>query len=833
MNDEIDIRIIGATEPVRRQSRRRPQIVVQEGPQQSGLLAAEQVEWKLASEIASRFPRGQIGASESLDRANLQNQINLGDVIETFIRESDIPAQYHQGIREKLLTLYLGAGQVPEWVHNFSLLAMLADASIIENIPTSPQRLAQTEQRRPRTKAQKLKRAILFVLIGWLSIADFGLFTGKGPATFVRETLGRAVEGSDDAEDGENATLDPNLGITLNSQPIEVNNHHFWPLIADLSAGGSEWRIGGETPPRLVPPEDGIGSYVLQFGEITNNDESWLEFTSDINGRFLFEARTSSEEDNDVLIVERNGEEMLRLSGLDTEWKRYPITVNVGDTIKIVYDKDWASYDGRDAAELRNLSLVPFDDSPHTELQTNESSTDQNADSLDVSPFYEEVKGPLGNFEVGGHVLPIIREDLITSFNTSPIEFSRLGPLQISYLSLEAEASGQLTAWIYTSTEANYDNLLIVVNGTTVKQYSGEQGEWNELSIFVSQGDRITFQYQKDGDTTAGADAVWVADISLTAESESETEPGLAEVDQPTSTIVSTEAAENHDQSVTLTAEEVTAIADLQSLVAGPLKIDRMAGDANPQLTHLEEEAVDAIEFSGISENQSSSLFFTATGDGLFSMIGKTDSEFKQDSLLILINGANVSEISGQHVNWIDVKHVVASGDEIELRFINDSSISVGENLAWARNFEILPLKFTFAEGESQHTLVLSSSDNAILPFRQTVESFTGGSAYEFMGSQSQESATMSLVAPITGTMTYIWKANTSSQTGAVSVYIDGNLVDGIRGFTTWQKVTMSVTAGDEIFFTYQIDETASQAGQSNEFDNNDRAWIDSIEFGY
>ena len=72
---------------------------------------------------------------------------------------------------------------------------------------------------------------------------------------------------------------------------------------------------------------------------------------------------------------------------------------------------------------------------------------------------------------------------------------------------ITAKQSGTLTIKYYTSTESNYDKLIIKLNSTTKVTASGET-DWTAINIPVVEGDKIYITYSKDSSVSNGDDIV-------------------------------------------------------------------------------------------------------------------------------------------------------------------------------------------------------------------------------------------------------------------------------------------------------------------------------------
>lgn len=103
---------------------------------------------------------------------------------------------------------------------------------------------------------------------------------------------------------------------------------------------------------------------------------------------------------------------------------------------------------------------------------------------------------------------------------------------QSTSLSVESETvSGEVGFMVKTSTEANYDELLFLVDGEEKLRLSGDNG-WMSAGPFAVEAGRHTFEwrYVKDGGTAGGLDSIWLDDISIPLDTDSD---GILDWDDP------------------------------------------------------------------------------------------------------------------------------------------------------------------------------------------------------------------------------------------------------------------------------------------------------------
>ena len=93
----------------------------------------------------------------------------------------------------------------------------------------------------------------------------------------------------------------------------------------------------------------------------------------------------------------------------------------------------------------------------------------------------------------------------------------------------------------------------------------------------------------------------------------------------------------------------------------------------------------DAVARSGsIGDNQSSSLFTSATGSGTLSFAWRISSEANYDKCFLYVDGVQKAVIHGV-VEWATLSVEVTGDGEhsIEWRYKKDSSVSRGSDCVW------------------------------------------------------------------------------------------------------------------------------------------------------
>ena len=84
-------------------------------------------------------------------------------------------------------------------------------------------------------------------------------------------------------------------------------------------------------------------------------------------------------------------------------------------------------------------------------------------------------------------------------------------------LTLTFDRTMLLTFQYKVSSEANYDKLTIVHNTEALATESGTSGSWKDCTVYVADGDTITFTYSKDSSGDRGDDTAWLKNFSTQA----------------------------------------------------------------------------------------------------------------------------------------------------------------------------------------------------------------------------------------------------------------------------------------------------------------------------
>ena len=122
----------------------------------------------------------------------------------------------------------------------------------------------------------------------------------------------------------------------------------------------SDWTPGGDVPPFVQSTEAHSGNYALQFGDVDDNQESWVEFTlqNASTAVLSFMVKVSSEAGWDFFKLYVDGEEYYRISG-EVDWTQVSVGLQPGEhTIRFAYEKDVSYSAGMDTAWIDDIVVT-------------------------------------------------------------------------------------------------------------------------------------------------------------------------------------------------------------------------------------------------------------------------------------------------------------------------------------------------------------------------------------------------------------------------------------------------------------------------------------------
>ncbi len=303
----------------------------------------------------------------------------------------------------------------------------------------------------------------------------------------------------------------------------------------------------------------------------------------------------------------------------------------------------------------------------------------------------------------------------ITDSQASTVETVITGPANVSWRTK-------------VSSESSYDFLKVFLDNVQQLSISGEV-DWTLQTLAIPTGAHtLRWSYTKDGSVSSGGDAGWVDELTITpitlppvisSASAVAGYMGLAVNYQitatnapssygatglpawltitPTTGLVSgtppapatvqfTVSATNSQgtgsQLVTLTVTDPSA--SLPEALDAPGLTFTASGEAPwSKQTTVTYDGSDAAISGVVTNDQSSTMQTTVTGPGTVAFVWKVSSESGYDFLRFKVDGALVSEISGEQ-DWVVLTQVITAGTHVlSWTYSKDGSAAEGQDTAW------------------------------------------------------------------------------------------------------------------------------------------------------
>ncbi len=259
---------------------------------------------------------------------------------------------------------------------------------------------------------------------------------------------------------------------------------------------------------------------------------------------------------------------------------------------------------------------------------------------------------------------------------------------------ITAHANGTIKIEYFTSTESNYDKLIIKHNATTKVTASGSTA-WTSVSIAVAAGDKIYVTYSKDYSQSSGSDTVGFKIDStsclMSADNEDATCEDAVICDICKATV---KAALGHDYSGVCdtscntcgktrvaTAHTYNNECDTTCNVCGYV---RTVDGHKVGLYSFTNATNYPFSLSGgtysstnTSHNSSATATLTAGRSGSIKIDYYTSTESGYDKLIIKLNSTTKVTESGT-TSWKSITIPVVKGDKIYITYSKDGSVSNG-----------------------------------------------------------------------------------------------------------------------------------------------------------
>ncbi|MCJ7730334.1 MAG: carboxypeptidase-like regulatory domain-containing protein [Sedimentisphaerales bacterium] len=373
-----------------------------------------------------------------------------------------------------------------------------------------------------------------------------------------------------------------------------------------------------------------------QSGNISHNQESWMQTMADGPGTLSFYWKVSSEGNYDFLEFYIDGVRQSRISG-SVDWQQITYTVASGPHILVWrYIKDDSVSSGSDCGWVDKVEWIPWISSLSQALDTTLSfTTGGNADWFyQTNIFYSD-----GDAAQSGDI----------SHN------------QKSWMNTMVDGPGTLSFYWKVSSEGNYDFLEFYIDGVRQSRISGSV-DWQQKTYAISSGSHnLLWRYIKDGHLSSGSDCGWVDKVEWAPD-----EPPYESLSEALDTTLDFATGGNADWF----GQTATSYYD-----------------------------GDAAQSGNISHNQESWMQTAVNGPATLSFYWKVSSEPRSplssepgyDFLEFCINGSRRDWISGWW-DWHQMTYSLPSGSHTLLwRYIKDSSVSFGSDCGWVDFLRVIP----------------------------------------------------------------------------------------------------------------------------------------------
>lgn len=315
-------------------------------------------------------------------------------------------------------------------------------------------------------------------------------------------------------------------------------------------------------------------SIVIKSNDCLNNETVVLDLQIDDSGEFSFDYLVSGRKDFDYFIVEVNGEEVYKYSGINSSFETFNyVFYRNNNSVKIIYSKNNNDYIvGDDCVYLKNFNFVSKAYAPVENIYLNDFLVDDRAGYVkesSVSDYYVTVsdfndvdffvylndvlvsgidgKYILNNLSIDNEIRVVFSKDgcisrdfvfylynqnLDLSIGNVVVNNDVNNPYIIKYydgervvssnvygindvqteISFVVKADGVFSFDYMISTEKYCDFFIMYVNDVEMFKYSGVV-IWSSYEINLKYGDVVKFVYSKDYSAYSEEDSVYLRNI--------------------------------------------------------------------------------------------------------------------------------------------------------------------------------------------------------------------------------------------------------------------------------------------------------------------------------
>ena len=488
-------------------------------------------------------------------------------------------------------------------------------------------------------------------------------------------------------------------------------------------------------------------------GNISNNQDTWMQTTVQGPGLLSFYWKVSSESGYDFLRFYIDAEQQDRISG-EADWQEKTYSLSSGNhTMSWVYEKDGSVSRGSDCGWVDKVVISAFPSFP--ELAEAVDNT-----NLSLATYGDALW---------------INDTSTYWYDGDSARSGNISNNQNTRMQTTVQGPGLLSFHWKVSSESGYDFLRFYIDAEQQDRISGEV-DWQEKTYSLSSGNHtIKWGYTKDYSVSRGSDCGWVDKVVISAF------PSSSEL---------AEAVDNTNLSL------------------------GTCGDAlwiNDTSTYWYDG--DSARSGNISNNQDTWMQTTVQGPGLLSFYWKVSSESGYDFLRFYIDAEQQDRISGE-VDWQEKTYSLSSGNHtMSWIYEKDGSVSRGSDCGWVDKVVIsaFPSFPELAEAVDNTNLSLSTGGDSTWANDTSTYWYDEDSARSGNISNNQDTWMQTTVQG-PGLLSFYWKVSSESGYDFLRFYIDAEQQDRISGEVDWQEKTYSLSSGNHtISWVYEKDGSVSR----------------------
>jgi parallel beta-helix repeat protein len=375
------------------------------------------------------------------------------------------------------------------------------------------------------------------------------------------------------------------------------------------------------------------GENAAQSGDISHNQESWMQTTVTGPSTVTFYWKVSSEAGYDFLEFYIDGSLEDQISGSVDGWqqKTYTISTSGSHTLEWRYVKDKGTDSGSDCGWVDKLEWMPTPPPPPTL-----------SEGLDTAL----------SFTAGGSA-NWFGQTTTSYYGQDAAQSGGISHNQESWMQTTVSGEGTVKFYWKVSSEEDFDFLEFYIDGEQQDQISGSVN-WQEMmyTLTTSGSHTLEWRYLKDKGTDSGSDCGWVDKLEWVPPPPPPPDP-LSEALDTDLSFTTGGSADWFDQTATFYNDG------------------------------------DSAQSGDISGDQSSRMQTTVSGKGTVKFYWKVSSEEDFDFLEFYIDGSLEGQISGS-VNWQQKTCTISTSGShtLEWRYMKDGATSFGSDCAWVDKVE-------------------------------------------------------------------------------------------------------------------------------------------------